>query len=72
MAQVVYKLDQVTWGGGKFDDFNLPITLGHYSSEEKADKAMWAHIDRIAARKSEDSADRAEPSDYRVTPIQVE
>lgn len=66
----IYKLEQVTLSDGRVGSFDLPATIGHYTSREKAE----AKIARILADWSAGigAGDWTTESDYRVTPIGVE
>lgn len=67
---VIYKLTQTTWNGGAVGDFELPRTLGHYTTEAKAEAARDKHIADKGTRTGSDS-DWTDSRDYRIDHVNV-
>lgn len=67
----VYKVEQVTWGDGRYSDFDLPNLIGVYTTRELAELGIKKHQAIILARKSPDSADHTTRTDYDVQELDV-
>lgn len=68
--QTIYKLQHKTWANGALGDFNLPRTLGHYTSDMRARLARRLHIEARSSAVNPD--DRTTEHDYTITPITLD
>lgn len=65
----IYLLQQITWGNGLYSDFGLPLHIGYYQTEARAEAVRDARITTHAT--NGDRADQTTPLDYTITPLDV-
>lgn len=64
----IYRLKQISWNNGRSTDFDLPRTIGFYSSHDLATTARARHS-ALCARISDTIDDTTTADDYRIDPV---